>query len=121
MSVTASSLVVVSNRLPFTVIRQPDGSLQRLAAAGGLVTAVAPVVIQTSGLWVGWAGSQLAEDCSIPESEPSDSSPFRGGLESQGQDHLRRGRQHGRGRHDSTEGDGILIQGRQLQSDTDFG
>ena len=56
MSVTASSLVVVSNRLPFTVSRHPDGGLQRRDAAGGLVTAVAPVLIQTSGLWVGWPG-----------------------------------------------------------------
>ena len=83
MSATASSLVVVSNRLPFTVSRQPDGGLQRRAAAGGLVTAVAPVLIQTSGLWVGWAGSQLGEDCPIPESEPGDNSATAGLLSSQ--------------------------------------
>ena len=80
---TASSLVVVSNRLPFTVSRQPDGSLQRRGAAGGLVTAVAPVVIETQGLWVGWPGNQLAEDCLIPESDPTDNSPAAGLLSSQ--------------------------------------
>ena len=78
-----SRLVVVSNRLPFTVSRQPDGGLQRRAAAGGLVTAVAPVVIQTQGLWVGWAGPGLTEDCPLPESEPGDNSPAAGLLSSQ--------------------------------------
>lgn len=44
----ASSLVVVSNRLPFTLARCPaTGALARKPAAGGLVTAVAPVVIQS--------------------------------------------------------------------------
>ena len=48
MSLTSSSLLVVSNRLPFTLAPAPDGGLRRLPAAGGLVTAVAPVVIQVS-------------------------------------------------------------------------
>ena len=43
MAVTASSLLVVSNRLPFTLAGEP---LERRPAAGGLVTAVAPVVIR---------------------------------------------------------------------------
>ena len=43
-----SSLVVVSNRLPFSLVRCPaTGALTRKPAAGGLVTAVAPVVIQS--------------------------------------------------------------------------
>ena len=46
MSLTSSSLIVVSNRLPFTLAPAPGGGLRRLPAAGGLVTAVAPVVIQ---------------------------------------------------------------------------
>ena len=44
------SLLVVSNRLPFTIRRDSDGSVRRVPAAGGLVTAVAPVVIQTKGI-----------------------------------------------------------------------
>ena len=48
MSLTSSSLIVVSNRLPFTLAPAPGGGLRRLPAAGGLVTAVAPVVIQVS-------------------------------------------------------------------------
>ena len=46
MSLTSSSLIVVSNRLPFTLAQTPDGVFRRLPVAGGLVTAVAPVVIQ---------------------------------------------------------------------------
>ena len=49
MAVTSSSLVVLSNRLPFTLQRGEDGGIRRVAAAGGLVTAVAPVVVQSKG------------------------------------------------------------------------
>jgi trehalose 6-phosphate synthase len=42
-------LVVVANRLP--VSRGPGGWR---AAAGGLVTALRPVIAQTGGAWVGW-------------------------------------------------------------------
>ena len=78
-----SSLVVVSNRLPFTVSPGPDGGLRRQQAAGGLVTAVAPVVIQSGGVWVGWPGPQLPEGRDLPESDPSDNSPTAGLLSSQ--------------------------------------
>lgn len=46
---TGSSLIVVSNRLPFTLKRHEDGTTSRVAAAGGLVTAVAPVVVNGKG------------------------------------------------------------------------
>jgi trehalose 6-phosphate synthase len=42
-------LVVVANRLPVT--RGPDGWQP---AAGGLVTALRPVIEQTGGAWIGW-------------------------------------------------------------------
>jgi trehalose-6-phosphate synthase len=48
-SVTASSLIVVSNRLPFVLHRNADDTLERKSSAGGLVTAVAPVVVQSGG------------------------------------------------------------------------
>ena len=84
MSMTSSSLIVVSNRLPFTLGVSPeDGSLRRKPAAGGLVTAVAPVVIQSKGVWVGWPGSGVDKDAVIPESDPSDTSPTAGLLSSQ--------------------------------------
>ena len=72
------SLTVVSNRLPFTVTRHPDGHLTRQPAAGGLVTAVAPVVIQSQGVWVGWPGSQLQDGDKIPEPDNQDTSSTAG-------------------------------------------
>ena len=83
MAVTASSLILVSNRLPFTLDRNSDGVLRRKAAAGGLVTAVAPVVIQSHGLWVGWPGPNVDEGDPIPESDPSDNTPTAGLLSNQ--------------------------------------
>lgn len=48
-------------------------------SAGGLVTAVAPVVINGNGLWVGWPGIHLEDPTEpIPESDPSDITPTAG-------------------------------------------
>ncbi len=52
-------LVVVSNRLP--VRRSDDGSWR--IAAGGLVTAMRPVMDRSGGVWVGWDGG----DGGVPE------------------------------------------------------
>ena len=49
------SLVVVSNRLPFRAVR--DGRrVSWTQSPGGLVTALAPVVRSSGGIWVGWSG-----------------------------------------------------------------
>lgn len=49
------------------------------SSAGGLVTAVAPVVIKGNGLWVGWPGIHSKEPLGeIPESDPSDQTPTAG-------------------------------------------
>ncbi|XP_067623488.1 uncharacterized protein Tps1 isoform X2 [Eurosta solidaginis] len=78
--VTKASLIVVSNRLPFVLSRNvKTGKLERRASAGGLVTAVCPVVIKGKGLWVGWPGIHLADpDEPIPESNPTDQAPTAG-------------------------------------------
>lgn len=48
-------------------------------SAGGLVTAVCPVVIRGNGLWVGWSGIHLDNPNEpIPESDPSDQTPTAG-------------------------------------------
>lgn len=47
-------------------------------SAGGLVTAVAPVVVQGNGLWIGWPGVHLEKDEKIPESDPNDTTPTAG-------------------------------------------
>ncbi|XP_044749938.1 alpha,alpha-trehalose-phosphate synthase [UDP-forming] isoform X2 [Coccinella septempunctata] len=76
---SSGSMIVVSNRLPFVLKRLENGRLTRKASAGGLVTAVAPVVINGNGLWVGWPGIHLEDPNEpIPESEPGDITPTAG-------------------------------------------
>ncbi|XP_057372869.1 uncharacterized protein LOC130693669 [Daphnia carinata] len=53
----SAPLIVVSNRLPFVLKRNAHGKLQRSHSAGGLVTALGPVVMDCGGLWIGWPGS----------------------------------------------------------------
>jgi len=48
-------LLVVSNRLPIT-IKKIKGQYTLQAAAGGLVTALAPLLRKIKGSWVGWTG-----------------------------------------------------------------
>lgn len=47
-------------------------------SAGGLVTAVAPVVVKGNGIWIGWPGVYLQEGEQIPESDPNDTTPTSG-------------------------------------------
>ena len=52
-------------------------------SAGGLVTAVAPVVINGNGVWVGWPGMHMDNPNEpIPESDPNDKTPTAGLLSS---------------------------------------
>ncbi|XP_015372030.1 PREDICTED: alpha,alpha-trehalose-phosphate synthase [UDP-forming]-like [Diuraphis noxia] len=75
----SGKLIVVSNRLPFILKKNEQTlKLERKASAGGLVTAVAPVVVQGNGLWIGWAGIHLEEGEKIPESDPNDTTPTAG-------------------------------------------
>ncbi|XP_026807687.1 alpha,alpha-trehalose-phosphate synthase [UDP-forming]-like [Rhopalosiphum maidis] len=80
MSTHASGkLIIVSNRLPFVLKKnEQTKKWERKASAGGLVTAVAPVVVQGNGLWIGWAGVHLEEGEKIPESDPNDTTPTAG-------------------------------------------
>jgi trehalose 6-phosphate synthase/phosphatase len=57
-------LAVVSNRLPI-VMKQTDGAWSVTPGAGGLVTAMGPVLRDRGGLWIGWLGipsEQIAGD-----------------------------------------------------------
>jgi trehalose 6-phosphate synthase/phosphatase len=54
-------ILVVSNRLPITLQRGPLG-LEQKPSAGGLVSALEPVLRQRGGTWIGWPGAPLAED-----------------------------------------------------------
>jgi len=51
-------LVVVSNRLP-VVLSQENGKWVTEPGSGGLVTALAPVLRDRGGLWIGWPGTAL--------------------------------------------------------------
>jgi trehalose 6-phosphate synthase len=66
-------LLVISNRLP-AVISPQDGRWRIAPASGGLVTALAPVMKRSGGIWVGWPGcgeeaplEQLLEEFSQQE------------------------------------------------------
>ena len=78
MSKASSNLIVVSNRLPFVLKRTDEGVLYRQSSAGGLVTAVAPIMVRSGGLWVGWPGIEMKDDEKVPESNPGDESPTAG-------------------------------------------
>lgn len=55
-----AKLIVVANRLP--VRRVGEGSKSAWAISpGGLVTALAPILRERSGTWVGWAGEAASE------------------------------------------------------------
>ena len=50
-----SPLVVLSNRLPYTVSRTQRG-LESRPSPGGLVSALSPVIAARGGTWIGWPG-----------------------------------------------------------------
>ena len=52
-------LIVVSNRLPFT-IRRAGESWRTERSSGGLASALDPVLKRTGGLWLGWPGEAPA-------------------------------------------------------------
>jgi trehalose 6-phosphate synthase len=49
-------LVIVSNRLPVVLERTPEGGWSSRPGSGGLVTALAPVLRNRGGMWIGWPG-----------------------------------------------------------------
>lgn len=61
---TDHDFVVVANRLPIDLSPNPDGSFSWRQAPGGLVTALAPIVKEAAGAWVGWCG---APDLDLPQ------------------------------------------------------
>jgi len=49
-------LIVVSNRLPFALDSTGEDLWTVTPAAGGLVTAIEPVLRERAGTWIGWPG-----------------------------------------------------------------
>lgn len=65
----AEPLVVVSNRLPFTVQRR-EGGYSFARAPGGLVTALDAVLTRCGGTWVGWPGVATTDGDAEPPCPP---------------------------------------------------
>jgi trehalose 6-phosphate synthase/phosphatase len=63
-------LVVVSNRLPFTVERG-GGEVRFRRSPGGLVAALDPVLNARGGVWVGWPGVEAEPDESTATLTPA--------------------------------------------------
>ncbi|MCF8106199.1 MAG: trehalose-6-phosphate synthase, partial [Desulfohalobiaceae bacterium] len=55
-------LVIVSNRLPLVLKNDGAGEIKVEMGAGGLVTALAPVLKNRGGIWIGWPGYVQEED-----------------------------------------------------------
>jgi trehalose 6-phosphate synthase len=55
------SLVVVSNRLPFVLVRDESGATRVEPGSGGLVTALQPILRNRGGRWIGWTGGTSEE------------------------------------------------------------
>ena len=60
MSSPEHRLLVVSNRLPI-VLEKKNGDWTLKPGAGGLVSALAPVLSHRGGVWIGWPGMPLEE------------------------------------------------------------
>jgi trehalose 6-phosphate synthase/phosphatase len=57
----AQRIVIVSNRLPVRLIRSGD-NWQVRKTAGGLATAMRPVMKRSNGIWIGWSGDSSSVD-----------------------------------------------------------
>ncbi len=55
-------LIIVSNRLPVVLNKSEAGEWQIESGSGGLVTAMAPVLRDRGGIWIGWPGNVTEEE-----------------------------------------------------------
>ena len=63
-----ADFVVVANRLPIDMERQPDGTVVWKRSPGGLVTALGPLLRKQHGAWIGWPG--VVDGTRNPSSTP---------------------------------------------------
>ena len=64
-----SDFVVVANRLPIDMERQPDGTVVWKRSPGGLVTALEPLLRRNRGAWIGWPGVVDGDEDQIVQNE----------------------------------------------------
>lgn len=57
-------LIIISNRLPFVIEKEED-KLRLKPGSGGLTTALAPVLRNRGGIWVGWPGTDDIDEREI--------------------------------------------------------
>ncbi|KAG5366929.1 Alpha,alpha-trehalose-phosphate synthase [UDP-forming] [Yarrowia sp. B02] len=55
------NVLVISNRLPVTISREPDGTYKYTMSSGGLVTALSGLKKSTTFQWFGWPGLEIPE------------------------------------------------------------
>ncbi len=75
MSNNSRKLIIASNRLPFVLERDGD-SWKLIPGSGGLVTAMAPVLRDRGGTWIGWPGIAGKVDISDHLASASTSAGF---------------------------------------------
>lgn len=59
-------LIIVSNRLP-VLLSKKKGQWHAVPGSGGLVTALAPVLKDRGGLWIGWPGMEETDEEGVNE------------------------------------------------------
>ncbi|MDR3607657.1 MAG: trehalose-6-phosphate synthase [Oligoflexia bacterium] len=77
-TIAQKSLVVVANREPYIHQRAPDGSIQVMRPASGLVTALEPILRQCGGLWIAhgsgsadYAVTNEKDEIAVPPEKPT--------------------------------------------------
>jgi alpha,alpha-trehalose-phosphate synthase [UDP-forming] len=75
MTTGKQRMVVVSNRLPITIEKTPDG-LRLEPSSGGLVTALRPLLNDCAGTWIGWTGTEASPEVERVLEEHSRQSNF---------------------------------------------
>ena len=56
-SAAESRLIMVSNRLPVVLAKAGDGSWSIKPGSGGLISALASILRDRGGIWIGWPGT----------------------------------------------------------------
>ena len=74
-----TNFIIVSNRLPLIIKKNKEGKIDVQQGAGGLVTAMAPVLKNRNGTWIGWSGyvQEKEDDDNISETIQSAISGYR--------------------------------------------
>lgn len=56
------NLIIISNRLPLSIKKSPDGKYQSSLSSGGLVTSLSGLTKSSSFRWFGWPGINVEDE-----------------------------------------------------------